>query len=170
MNKVLIYTASGKMFNLANPEPSQIDINDIAHSLSMQCRFAGHTPRFYSVAEHSLLVSDLLPDELKLWGLLHDATEAYISDISSPVKNLIPEITHLEMIIMEAIAIKFNLPFESFTEPAEVKNADLKILENEINYFFEHKHNLTTTSDPFLKYYFTPKQFFLKRFNELTNR
>lgn len=169
MKQVLIYTASGKKFDLANLNPEQIDINDIALSLSNQCRFAGHTPRFYSVAEHSLLVSDQLPDELKLWGLLHDATECYISDIPSPVKQLIPEISYLEMLVMEAIAIKFNLPFENFKEPAAVKSADLKILENEINYFFDHKHNPVST-DPFLKYYFTPRQFFLKRFNELTNK
>ena len=72
-----IITASGKRFYLRRPTPADIDAGDVAHALAHICRFNGHTREFYSVAQHSILVSRLLPDELKLAGLLHDAAEAY---------------------------------------------------------------------------------------------
>lgn len=86
--KLILSTFTGGTFDLANPTAKQVDIRDIAHSLSLLCRFNGHCKRFYSVAEHSMNVADLLPNELKLWGLLHDAHEAYIGDVSRPLKKL----------------------------------------------------------------------------------
>lgn len=85
-----IVTYTGKIFDLLNPEPEMVCIEDIAHSLAYQCRYTGHTREFYSVAQHCVLMaenSDLPGDPLK--KLLHDAAEAYIGDIARPFKNLL---------------------------------------------------------------------------------
>lgn len=82
-----ILTRSGRKFDLARPTADMVDPADIAHSLSMQCRFNGHTSRYYSVAQHSYLVADLVPAEDQLAGLLHDATEAYVGDLVRPLKE-----------------------------------------------------------------------------------
>jgi hypothetical protein len=82
-----IVTASGKFFHPSNPDYKKIDILDIAHVLSRQTRFSGHTSGFWSVANHSILVSRLVAPEYALTALLHDAAEAYLVDLPSPVKN-----------------------------------------------------------------------------------
>lgn len=82
-----ILTRSGRKFDLANPTADMVDPTDIAHSLSMQCRFNGHTRHFYSVAQHCYLVSDMVPAEHRLAALLHDATEAYVGDLVRPLKE-----------------------------------------------------------------------------------
>lgn len=76
----------GGSFDLMAPRPHQVDFEEIAHALSHLCRFAGHTRKFYSVAEHCCRVADILPPPLRIYGLLHDAKEAYIGDITTPVK------------------------------------------------------------------------------------
>ena len=76
-----LQTYTGIQFWPLDPRPEEIDIQDIAHALSLLCRFNGHCQRFYSVAEHSVHVSTILAPEFGLWGLLHDAAEAYLSDI-----------------------------------------------------------------------------------------
>lgn len=85
-DKSVIAVYSGKPFSLTDPRPEDIRIEDIAHALSLLCRWNGHLREFYSVAEHCVLVSRLVPDEWALQGLLHDAAEAYIGDLSSPLK------------------------------------------------------------------------------------
>lgn len=98
------------------------NIEMIAHSLSNICRFGGHCREFYSVAQHSLLVSGMLPDSLKLCGLLHDATEAMMGfDCPRPVKIGIPQIRVVEHEQWPTIAAKFYLPNPI---PAQVKDAD----------------------------------------------
>lgn len=87
MNDAWVQTYTGKRFVLASPDAAAVCIDDIAHSLSLQCRFNGHTREFYSVAQHSLLVASLLPGRAALYGLLHDASEAYTGDIVTPVKS-----------------------------------------------------------------------------------
>lgn len=82
-----IITYTQRLINPLAPDPSMITIADIAHSLSMVCRFNGHVENFYSVAEHCVHVCDLLPVEHSLAGLLHDASEAYICDLPSPIKS-----------------------------------------------------------------------------------
>jgi hypothetical protein len=82
-----IVTYTGRRFYPLDPNPQDIDILDIAHALSNTCRFTGHTKEFYSVAQHSYLVSLILGKEQALAGLLHDASEAYLCDISTPVKH-----------------------------------------------------------------------------------
>lgn len=91
-----IRTVKGNPFNLLRPEPSMVELEEVAHSLSMQCRYNGHVPSFYSVAEHSVRVSVLLEDDghsvdVQMAGLLHDAAEAYCGDMVRPLK-LIPEL------------------------------------------------------------------------------
>ena len=82
-----IQTYTGKRFWPLSPEKGEICIEDVAWALSNMPRFTGHTSRFYSVAEHSIMVARLCPPRLKLAGLLHDASEAYLCDIASPVKH-----------------------------------------------------------------------------------
>src|SRR6266516_6511979 len=82
-----IITHTGKWFDVFNPKHEDVDLEDIAHSESMQCRFTGHTKQFYSVAQHSVLVSQNCPSEYALAGLMHDASEAYLSDIARPIKK-----------------------------------------------------------------------------------
>lgn len=81
-----ITTYTGRRFYPLDPNPADVCIEDIAHALSMICRFNGHVRSFYSVAEHSVHVSRIVPPEYALAGLLHDASEAYIADVSSPIK------------------------------------------------------------------------------------
>ena len=85
----VIRTYTGKYINVFDPDPEMIDIEDIAHSLSNTCRWGGHCRKFYSVAQHSVMVVDWLPvsdSKLRLAGLMHDATEAYLTDLSKPIK------------------------------------------------------------------------------------
>ena len=82
-----IQTFSGKQVWPLEPDMESLCIEDIAHALSHQCRFAGHTRKFYSVAEHSVRATYLMPVGLELWGLLHDASEAYLVDVPRPLKH-----------------------------------------------------------------------------------
>lgn len=132
-NEPWIQTYSGRVFNLLNPDIDSINIEDIAHSLSMQCRFTGQCKYFYSIAQHSVQVANLVyqkTDDYKLMltSLLHDASEAYISDISSQLKSLLPEYKKIELNIEKAIAKRFNLYFPF---PPEIKEADLILLATE---------------------------------------
>lgn len=125
-----IETFTGKKFHVLDPKPEEIDILDIAHALSMQCRYSGHVKKFYSVAEHSTFVSFLCPDA-PLEGLLHDASEAYISDLSRPVKYFSEVGKHykeVESHLMKAIAEKFGI---STNFPKSVHYADGVMLYSE---------------------------------------
>jgi hypothetical protein len=87
-----IQTVSGRRVNPLDPSPDDIDVHDIAVALSNQCRFGGHTRRYYSVAQHACIVSDQLLERGAdahdaLWGLLHDASEAYLVDLPHPLKH-----------------------------------------------------------------------------------
>jgi hypothetical protein len=82
-----IYTYTGKLINPMDPDPKAICIEDIAHALSNICRWTGHSRWFYSVAQHSVHVASYVTAKNKLWALLHDATEAYLCDIATPVKE-----------------------------------------------------------------------------------
>ena len=101
---------------------SDIDLYDIAHSLSMQCRWNGHTRSFYSVAQHCILVSKLADARDALWGLLHDAAEAYLHDMASPIKRILPAYVEAEGRCQEAILRKFRLPPNM---PRSVHRADM---------------------------------------------
>ena len=120
-----------RLFWPHNIKQNDISILDIAHSLSQQCRYTGHTKKFYSVAEHSLIVSDYLPHPFKLWGLMHDAAEAYMCDLASPIKHSLPKFKAMENKIMDVIAIKYGLA--PYPMPVEVKKIDIDGAEEEEN-------------------------------------
>lgn len=108
-----ISTVSGKKMVLTDPDPKLIDVFDIAHHLSIINRYVGATFYPYSVAQHSVLVSYLMP-EFQMAGLMHDAPEYVLGDDSSPKKRAIPEIKVLETKWEEAVAERFGLPQSSF--------------------------------------------------------
>jgi len=128
-------TFTGLQFWPLDPRPEEICIEDIAHALALTCRFNGHCRCFYSVAQHSYLVSQecgvLDPDWspiVQLWGLLHDAAEAYIGDMVRPLKRDMPAFKDAERAIMRAVCTRFDLPMD---EPAIVKHADNILLATE---------------------------------------
>lgn len=123
-----IETVSGKQIAIPHTDPTQIDIFDIAHALSYAPRFAGHTKVFYSVAEHSINVARLVEKEHKLQALLHDATEAYLCDIPTPFKAMMPEYKNMEGWLWKAISERFGVPYE--LHPS-VKEADAIMLMTE---------------------------------------
>jgi uncharacterized protein len=125
-----IQTHSGRRFNPLKPNPDAIVIQDVAHALSMQCRFSGHCREFYSVAQHSVLVSYICDHKDALWGLLHDATEAYLVDVPRPLKRSgkLQGYIEIEAVMQEAVCRRFGLPF---VEPPSVKIADTKLLATE---------------------------------------
>ena len=113
-----------------NLQEKDIDISVIAHSLSMLCRFGGHTLKFYSVAQHCVQASWIVPAKDALWALLHDASEAYLSDLPTPIKHLdcMLEYRLAEQRAMDTICRKFGLPEK---EPVNVKFADDVMLATE---------------------------------------
>lgn len=123
-----IQTSSGAQFWPMDPRPDEIRIMDIAHALSMQCRFAGHCIRFYSVAEHCVHLARAVSPENALWALLHDASEAYLVDVPKPVKPYLAGYVEAEERLMRDIAERFGLPP---SVPDEVKDADRRILTDE---------------------------------------
>jgi 5'-deoxynucleotidase YfbR-like HD superfamily hydrolase len=131
-----IETRSGGEFWPLEPRRCDVDIEDIAHALSNQCRFSGHTRVHYSVAEHSVRVSRLLKEwgasvETQLWGLLHDASEAYLVDLPSPLK-LDPRFAFYKVAerqVMTIICERFELPLRM---PDAVVEADAVLLSTEV--------------------------------------
>lgn len=114
-----ITTYTGKKFHFRNPSVDEVCIEDIAHHLSLLCRFTGACKEFYSVAEHSIRVAEVVPASLKLSALLHDAAEAYINDISRPVKYT-HKLEETERLVMGAIIERYGItPYAS-----EIKEAD----------------------------------------------
>ena len=127
-------SSTGHVISLRHPVSDDIDIRDIAHHLSLTCRFGGACREFYSVARHSIFVCGAVSPENQLWGLLHDAAEAYIGDWIRPIKHdYSPELHHiiqeLENRILKVIARKYNLPWPM---PREVKDADDRMLATEM--------------------------------------
>lgn len=127
-----IETVTGRKVHFLKPSPDEINIKDIAFSLSNQCRFNGHV-QFYSVAEHSVMVAAMLQEKDQLAGLLHDAAEAYLSDIPSPVKQYLPDYKNIEEIVQKAINEKFDV--DTFTE--DIKHADKKASYQEASYLLD---------------------------------
>ena len=125
-----ISTYTGKYVDVFNPHVDDIDIIDIAHALSLTCRWGGQCSYFYSVAQHSVPVSKALPDELKLQGLLHDASEAYLGDLPRPIKQVIPEYKEVENRLLSVIFEKYKVPYPIANEVHEI---DAYMLYNEAN-------------------------------------
>ena len=140
-------TFTGGKVDYANPQPEQINMMDIATALSRECRYAGHASHFYSVAQHSVLCSRIAPPELAIEALLHDAAEAYLKDIPSPLKALLPGYKLLEARFDRAIREHFGLP--ELPSPA-VKEADNILLVTEIRDLFEGRvvHKTPGAAEP----------------------
>lgn len=129
-------TWSGRAFYPLDPRADDIHIEDIAAHLSKLCRYVGATRFFYSVAKHCVLVSHLVPREMALWGLMHDAAEAYTGDLSRPMKLCLRQCKHLPSgkidgatyygditdRIEREIAMRFGL---TWPMPPEIKQGDL---------------------------------------------
>jgi hypothetical protein len=123
-----IQTFTGRAFWPLDPNPEHVCIEDIAHALAMKCRYTGHVKRFYSVAQHSVLASYTVPPMDALWGLMHDASEAYLPDVARPVKRNMPGFREIEDKVMEAVAERFSLPMPM---PESIHHADLVLLATE---------------------------------------
>lgn len=130
-----IQTLKGNRFDLLSPSPDLIDPEELAVVLSRICRFGAHCREFYSVAQHSVFVCDLVEEQsLKLPALLHDAHEAYwgFGDICRPAKQLIREpLRHICEAVDSAIAERFGLPMASVFSSAKIKHADNVALATE---------------------------------------
>jgi uncharacterized protein len=123
-----VSTFCGNRFYPLAPRIEHVEIEDIAHGLAYQCRFNGQTREFYSVAQHSLIVAALVPPELQLAALLHDAAEAYLGDMVKPLKVLMPQFSELEDQVTQIIAVTFGIDFSDY---APIKRADLIALATE---------------------------------------
>lgn len=121
-------TAQGRQFWPMDPRPEEIHIDDIAHALGMQCRYGGHSLRFYSVAEHCVHVASVAPAGLELAALMHDASEAYLTDVIRPVKSSLSNYKEIESNLERCIAERFGL---TWPMPPEVKRLDERILRDE---------------------------------------
>jgi len=133
-----IATYSGKKFHFLNPQPDEICINDIAHSLSLINRFTGHTLVGRTVAEHSIDAARLLRDwgcsrKEQLAGLMHDASEAYLQDISKPLKSVLPDYQALEKRVEEVIREKFNI----IESTPDLEKADITLCVLEADEFMD---------------------------------
>lgn len=147
----------GHQFHILHPEPNLIDVEDVAHSLSKLCRYTGHTSAFYSVAQHCVLVSDYLLEkyqdqELALMGLLHDATEAFIGDISRPLKRVMDQVAPgilrgIEDTVADAIWERFGLhPTEE--QERLIKEGDNTLLATEKRDLMFARNDWANLPDP----------------------
>jgi 5'-deoxynucleotidase YfbR-like HD superfamily hydrolase len=168
-----ILTYTGRKFWPLTPRPEDVCIEDIAHALANMCRYTGHCAQHYSVAQHAVLVSFAVPPAFALKGLMHDASEAYLPDLASPVKRhpIMAPYRAAEERIMNAIGVAIGLTRP--LEPAEVKIADGRMLATEARDLLQTMH--PDWSIPFEPYpdRITPwspadaKRAFLNRYNEL---
>jgi hypothetical protein len=130
-DEVWLQTYTGVQFRPLDPQVEDIRIDDIAHALSNQCRFSGHCREFYSVADHSVWVSRIVPPEHALWGLLHDAGEAYLVDLPRPIKHgseMGAIYREAENRLMRAVCQRFGL---LSAEPTAIRAADQTMLFTE---------------------------------------
>lgn len=174
-------TYSGQKIYIMNPEPSKINIRDIAHSLSNYCRWGGHISTFFSVAQHSVMVSYMCAPEDALNGLLHDSPESILGDMIRPFKYL-PEMKIYKVIekkVADCIAFAFNLP--TIDKTPSVEKSDTLMLAREFvnlrlpNTVPQWAYDLLIANGYTKNDYFecwdpaVAKFKFLDRFEELTN-
>jgi 5'-deoxynucleotidase YfbR-like HD superfamily hydrolase len=138
----ILQTYTGKVIDLDNPLETDICLRDIAEGLAKMCRFSGQTHAFYSVAAHCLNVYELVrlaggTLSEQLYALLHDATEAYIADLPSPVKARTRGYRQLEEKLNAVIMRRFGL---AAPMPRIVKWADDELLEYERGLLFDLRH------------------------------
>lgn len=158
-----ITTFTGLSLDVFNPDSKAISIYDIAHGLSNVCRWAGHTPHFFSVAQHSIMCARKIDPSLKLNALLHDASEAYLGDMPKPIKKRLPDYQNVEEKLMICISTVFGVEYPIHPE---VKRIDKHQLIYEHN-VFSGIDSYDTSFE-----YWSPeyaKRIFLKTFFEITN-
>lgn len=138
MPELRILLHSGEYFYFDRPEECSFKIEDIAHALSNICRYGGHCPEFYSVAQHSILVAEQVAPKYQLTALLHDATEAFIGDMVKPLKEYLPFYKEYEQKLEALISAKHGCMYPL---PPQVKYADIQLLVTE-------QRELMGNSDP----------------------
>lgn len=168
---------SGAQMNYNAPEESDVTLDDLASALSNICRFSGHLPVFYSVAQHLVNTSRIVDPEFAFDALMHDTAEAFTNDLPTPLKWAFPIFKTLEEKIEAAMAKKFGF---NYPYPPEVKVADTEMLLLEKVYVkkdyrewphyvgieFEHQYDKVDLKP------WQPcraKREFLERFEELSN-
>ena len=124
-----IHSFKGNKLHIGDLRPEDLDIEEIAHALSNTCRFGGHCSNFYSVAEHCLIMSNIVSPELALSALLHDAAEYILTDVPKPFKRLMPEFTKYENGIMESVDKRYNVN----TNHPDIKIMDKRMVISEAN-------------------------------------
>jgi hypothetical protein len=169
-----LQTASGRMFWPLDPRPEDVLIEDVAHHLSHLCRFAGACREFYSVAEHSVHVSEHCEPKDALWGLLHDAAEAYCVDMPRPIKLHLPDYQRIEHRVQTAVLEKFGL---QWPEPESVVEADARMLFTECRDLMQKPpSSWKLAREPYTNlqiYPWSPEEArvqFLSRFHELSGQ
>jgi 5'-deoxynucleotidase YfbR-like HD superfamily hydrolase len=145
MNATTMQTYTGKLVDLAHFTEADVRLPDIAHALSLINRYTGHTIAPYSVAQHSVMVSQLCAPEDAAWGLLHDASEAYLGDVARPLKVLLPDYVDLEHHVQRTIGRCFGL---SWPIPASVKEADNRALMAEKRVLLSVEHDWGIQAEP----------------------
>ena len=170
-----IQTFSGKKFKPLNADIEDICIKDIAHALSQICRFTGHCKNFYSVAEHSVHVSKNCDPKEALFGLLHDGSEAYLTDVSSPLKRS-GKFEAYKKIEKKLQTLIYKKYCGGTLEPASVKIADTRMLATEARDLMSPLHqDWIQPAEPYLfkingwSNKIAEKKF-LDRFHELYNQ
>ena len=129
-----IESCGGKMLYPLSPRVSDVSIEEIAHALGNKCRYTGHCRDFYSVAQHSVLVSEFVDRKLALAGLLHDSSEYILPDVATPVKSRLKGFREIEEAVLDAVFKRFGILSVRLSEPAmaEIKVADLAVMAIEV--------------------------------------
>jgi len=139
----IIRTYTGKDFDFLKPDTELIDIQDIAHHLSMTTRYSGSPKHYYSVAEHSYFASKICPKKWAFMILLHDAAEAYVTDIISALKKQLPRYKYIEDKIMEKVWWKFGIHMDY-----EMRG-DFEKIQNETDHIMFQEENLQILNHPY---------------------
>jgi len=169
-------THSGKKFNYDKFDPESVCIHDIAVHLSKICRFIGACKNHYSVAQHSVILSKVVPEGYELTALLHDAAEAYTGDIARPVKNKCPEIKKYEKDtlpkIFKALDVNYDPKLMEFVTWADDRLliTEKKQIMPDKHYYGEIEKEKPFKVDVSPVTHYEAKWDFLKRWTELTGR
>lgn len=175
MNGAWIQTYTGRKINVFAPNPRDIKILDIAHALSNICRFTGHCRQFYSVAEHSFYVSEMVDSKYALQGLLHDAAEAYLCDVPRPIKPNLLNYKEIEDRLTSIIFARFGLD-PKIPQPVKIQDARLCLTEGHYLMPSIKEWELAKVYKPIFNFNFelwspkVAKRAFIYRFIELSDK